>query len=616
MDTKSKSSKKWLGNLLCIFVVLAMAAGTIICYPRLRMGAEERMNFYRDRAEAETSANPGEDQPIEAETETDTESDVQLEVYYENPYGETKDFVYKNSYDEWIYVSWRTVLEEAGLPFLVGGVALILALAALLLPLVPSLGVGTGIFGKMPLELNIFLALSPLYTYYAMLGILSDFFFYADGSYMLGLVNGEISYLVQFGLWTLLYSFWFVAVLSFRAVVTLGPKRYFLERIWTVQLVLWFWNTIIGTLAKAVRWIYRKIKGFFRLCVVTLEDIDLTSTSDRTLFKVLGLNLVIVLVCCILGNFGVMALIVYTVILFFVLKKYTNVIKRKYQILLESTRRLAAGDLETVITEDAGIFEPLKQELNKVQAGFQKAVEEELKSQNMKSELITNVSHDLKTPLTAIITYVNLLKDESISEEERKKYIDILDRKSLRLKQLIEDLFEVSKANSGNIKIEKKMLNLTELVRQAAFELEDRLKEAQIDCRVSVPEQEIHLELDGEKTYRCLENLLTNVCKYALPGTRAYLNLYDKGDQAEIVLKNISRDELTMDVEELTERFMRGDKSRNTEGSGLGLAIVKSFVELQGGSFHIEADGDLFKAKMSFQKTENGTAGAAEVSGM
>lgn len=226
MDTKSKNSKKWLGNLLCILVVVVLAAGTIICYPRLRMGAEERMNVYRDRAEAETSANLGEDQPIEAETETDTESDVQLEVYYENPYVETKDFVYKNSYDEWIYVSWRTVLAESGLPILVGCVTVLLALAALLLPLIPSLGVGTGIFGKMPLELNIFLALSPLYTYYAMLGILSDFFFYSDEFYMLE----QFSYLIQFGLWTLLYSFWFVAVLSFRAVVTLGPKRYFLER--------------------------------------------------------------------------------------------------------------------------------------------------------------------------------------------------------------------------------------------------------------------------------------------------------------------------------------------------------------------------------------------------
>ena len=279
-------------------------------------------------------------------------------------------------------------------------------------------------------------------------------------------------------------------------------------------------------------------------------------------------------------------------------------VNANYQILLQSTRKLAEGDLEAVITENVGIFEPLKLELTRVQVGFQKAVEEDRKSQNMKSELITNVSHDLKTPLTAIITYINLLKDEKITEEERRKYIDILDRKSIRLKQLIEDLFEISKANSGNIKVEKKLLNLTELVRQAAFELEDRLKEAQIDCRVSVPKEEIMLELDGEKTYRCLENLLINVSKYALPGTRAYLNLYDRGDQVEIILKNISRDELTMDVEELTERFMRGDKSRNTEGSGLGLAIVKSFVELQGGSFHIEADGDLFKAKMSFPKEE------------
>ena len=206
-----------------------------------------------------------------------------------------------------------------------------------------------------------------------------------------------------------------------------------------------------------------------------------------------------------------------------------------------------------------------------------------------------------KIRLLGLLKWAGLLP---LTEEERKKYIDILDRKSIRLKQLIEDLFEISKANSGNIKVEKKLLNLTELVRQAAFELEDRLKEAQIDCRLSVPEEEIKLELDGEKTYRCLENLLINVSKYALPGTRAYLNLYDRGDQVEIILKNISRDELTMDVEELTERFMRGDKSRNTEGSGLGLAIVKSFVELQGGSFHIEADGDLFKAKMSFPKEE------------
>ena len=574
LDTKSKNNNKWLGNLLCVLLILVMAAGTLFCYPGIRQAAMKRMDDYRATSGI-----------------TDGQKD-------------TDDLVYTDEYGEWNYISYRTVLHEVGLPLLVVVVTVILGLAALLLPLIPSLEIGKGIFSRIPLEINFFLALSPIWTYLAMLDILSDFLFSGNSSNMLGNISYQISWLIQFGIWSLLYSFWFVAVLSFRSLVTLGPKRYFLERIWTVQFFRWFWRNTSGTVTRLGKWVYRKIRGFFRLCVVTLEDIDLTDPSDRMIFKILGLNAIILFVCFILGQFGIMALLLYTVVLFFLLKKYSRVVKANYQILLQSTRKLAEGDLEAVITENVGIFEPLKLELNRVQAGFQKAVEEDRKSQNMKSELITNVSHDLKTPLTAIITYINLLKDEKITEEERRKYIDILDRKSIRLKQLIEDLFEISKANSGNIKVEKKLLNLTELVRQAAFELEDRLKEAQIDCRVSVPKEEIMLELDGEKTYRCLENLLINVSKYALPGTRAYLNLYDRGDQVEIILKNISRDELTMDVEELTERFMRGDKSRNTEGSGLGLAIVKSFVELQGGSFHIEADGDLFKAKMSFPKEE------------
>lgn len=574
LDTKSKNNNKWLGNLLCVLLILVMAAGTLFCYPGIRQAAMKRMDDYRATAGI-----------------TDGQKD-------------TDDLVYTDEYGEWNYISYRTVLQEVGLPLLVIVVTVILGLAALLLPLIPSLEIGKGIFSRIPLEINFFLALSPIWTYLAMLDILSDFLFSGNSSNMLGNISYQISWLIQFGIWSLLYSFWFVAVLSFRSLVTLGPKRYFLERIWTVRFFRWFWKNTSGTVIRLGKWVYRKIRGFFRLCVVTLEDIDLTDPSDRMIFKILGLNAIILFVCFSLGQFGIMALLLYTVVLFFLLKRYSRVIKANYQILLQSTRKLAEGDLEAVITENVGIFEPLKLELNRVQAGFQKAVEEDRKSQNMKSELITNVSHDLKTPLTAIITYINLLKDEKITEEERRKYIDILDRKSIRLKQLTEDLFEISKANSGNIKVEKKLLNLTELVRQAAFELEDRLKEAQIDCRVSVSKEEIMLELDGEKTYRCLENLLINVSKYALPGTRAYLNLYDRGDQVEIILKNISRDELTMDVEELTERFMRGDKSRNTEGSGLGLAIVKSFVELQGGSFHIEADGDLFKAKMSFPKEE------------
>lgn len=489
-------------------------------------------------------------------------------------------------------------MQCAGLNELVLMFGIILAVAALLLPCAKGLGIGRGFFGKMPLEIECFLICIPFYSLPVMNEIAASLIFSNSESYLFRDVSSLMPYLIHIGLWAGIYVIWFTAVLSARALFTLGLKRYLLERIWSVRLIGWIWRKC----SRTARWFGRKVKGFLRMCIVTLDDIDLTAPSDRMICKILGLNFIIVFLCCVLWYFGVAALILYTVILFFILKKYMRDVKEKYGILLRSTRRMAQGDLQAEITEDTGIFEPLKVELNKVQTGFRKAVEEEMKSQSMKTELITNVSHDLRTPLTAIITYVNLLKNEGISEEERREYVNILDRKSLRLKQLIEDLFEVSKAASGNIKVEKKNLNLTELVKQAAFEMEDRLTEAEIECRIGVPEKDVFFVLDGEKTYRCLENLLINVTKYAMPRTRAYLNLYNQEDSVEIVLKNVSAEELSMDVEELTERFIRGDKSRNKEGSGLGLAIVKSFVELQGGEFHVEADGDLFKARIKFSK--------------
>jgi len=201
---------------------------------------------------------------------------------------------------------------------------------------------------------------------------------------------------------------------------------------------------------------------------------------------------------------------------------------------------------------------------------------------------------------------VNLLKEEGTTEEERKSYIEILDRKSLRLKKLIEDLFEISKAASGNIQIRRQQIDLAEMVKQAVLEQEDRLAEAQIDYRVSVPENRVLIFLDGEKTYRILENLIVNVSKYALAGTRAWITLRETVDDVEIEVKNTSAQELAEDCSYLTERFVRGDTSRNTEGSGLGLAIVKSFTELQGGSFRIETDGDLFKTIVRLKKETEG----------
>ena len=240
---------------------------------------------------------------------------------------------------------------------------------------------------------------------------------------------------------------------------------------------------------------------------------------------------------------------------------------------------------------------------------FEKAVEEEVKSQRMKTELITNVSHDLKTPLTAIITYVNLLKQPQLTKEEREAYIQILDQKSMRLKALIEDLFEVSKANSGSIALNLVEVDVVSLMKQVRLELDDRMRTSGIDFRFQLPDRKIKLLLDSEKTYRVFENLLINIVKYGMPGTRAYIEITEREEEGQektgevrVAMKNISAAELSDDGRDLTDRFVRGDQSRNTEGSGLGLAIARSFVELQGGRFELETEADLFKVTLMWKK--------------
>ncbi len=296
------------------------------------------------------------------------------------------------------------------------------------------------------------------------------------------------------------------------------------------------------------------------------------------------------------------ASIIYTIVLFILLRKYIDNIKKKFQILLDATNKIANGNLDVKIDEDLGLFNPFKEQIEKIQNGFKKAVNEEVKSQSMKTELISNVSHDLKTPLTSIITYIDLLKSENITEEQRKSYIDTLDKKSQRLKFLIEDLFEVSKATSGNIVLNLINVDIIELMRQTEIELEDKIKSANLIIRNNFPGNKIMLELDSQKTYRIFENLLSNVVKYAMESSRVYIDILDNIDTVKITIKNISNEEINFEPFDIVERFQRRDKSRNTDGSGLGLAIAKSFVEVQGGTFNIEVDGDLFKVVITFKK--------------
>lgn len=253
-----------------------------------------------------------------------------------------------------------------------------------------------------------------------------------------------------------------------------------------------------------------------------------------------------------------------------------------------------------VLSPPKSFLGPITDELMKIDNNYKEAIQQELKSQRMKTELISNVSHDLKTPLTSIINYIDLLKKDNLTEEEAQEYINILDQKSQRLKVLIEDLFEASKTASGNLDLMKEKLELVSLLKQTLSELEEKIEVSTLQFKLHMPEEKVYCLLDGRRTYRIFENLINNILKYSAPHSRVYINCELEKDIVSVIFRNTSAHEMTFTKEEIIERFKRGDKSRHTEGSGLGLAIAKNLIELQGGTFEIVIDGDLFKAIVTF----------------
>ena len=384
-------------------------------------------------------------------------------------------------------------------------------------------------------------------------------------------------------MWALGITFIYWFVVSLDSIFTMGLTRWLKER------------TIIGWLLMGGKNAVEKTCGL-------VGSVDFRDKQTKLLLKIVGINFVLLTVISCFWFFGIFGLMIYSVVLFFLLRRIYDGMQEKYEILLQATGKMADGNLEVEINEDLGVFEPLKGEITKIRNGFKKAVEEEVKSQSMKTELITNVSHDLKTPLTAIITYVNLLKKEGITEEERRNYIRILDQKSMRLKSLIEDLFELSKANSNNVTLHLVEVDIVSLMKQVRLELEDKIGRSQVEFRWNMPDDKAVLILDSEKTYRVFENLLVNIVKYALPGTRAYVEITDDGETVMVSMKNISATEISLEGRDITDRFVRGDESRNTEGSGLGLAIARSFVELQKGTMEVGIEADLFKVKIEWDR--------------
>ena len=284
-------------------------------------------------------------------------------------------------------------------------------------------------------------------------------------------------------------------------------------------------------------------------------------------------------------------------------------ILKQLLILKDGAERIAGGDMDFQIDTE-GMPSEMKahgETLNSISSGLSKAVEQRMKSERMKTELITNVSHDIKTPLTSIINYVDLLQKEIRGENRGQtveEYLGVLSRQSSRLKRLIENLVEASKASTGNIAVNLQRLDICEFMQQVTAEYMDRLAECQLRPVVSLPEGELYVMADGRLLWRVFDNLLNNICKYALAGTRVYIDVHRQENEVQIVFKNISRECLNIDADELMERFVRGDSSRNTEGSGLGLSIAQSLTQSQKGTFQLFVDGDLFKAVVCFRAAE------------
>lgn len=274
--------------------------------------------------------------------------------------------------------------------------------------------------------------------------------------------------------------------------------------------------------------------------------------------------------------------------------------------LQEGSRRIADGDLSHQIELKNMFWEFRKHgsNLNSISEGMSLAVEERMKSERFKTELITNVSHDIKTPLTSIINYVDLLEKEELQNENAEEYLEVLDRQSARLKKLIEDLMEASKASTGSLPVQFEKLEAGVFLVQTVGEFEEKMSECSLELIMTHPGEEAYIMADGRHFWRVIDNLMNNICKYAQPGTRVYVNMEVKDQQVVLIFRNTSKYPLNISSEELMERFVRGDSSRNTEGSGLGLSIARSLMELMKGTFELHVDGDLFKVVIGFAQID------------
>lgn len=370
-------------------------------------------------------------------------------------------------------------------------------------------------------------------------------------------------------------------------------KKSFVRAMLTVKLILWLWKQC-KAFVKRIKRIVAKAKDTLQMKLVRLPQ-------KAWLFVALyvGVNAVLALILSASGSwsFTLLCIVAVNLTALVLIWKYVRALDEIIVAAEQSKSGETPKELDTH-TMPAPL-KALAQNLNYTQEEMQKAVQEAVKGERMKTELITNVSHDLKTPLTSIISYVDLLKKCDILDTDAQKYITVLDEKSIRLKRLIEDLVEASKASSGAVTLNKMQVNLYELAVQAVGEMEDGFTERNLQIMLNEPTEAPVVLADSQKTWRIMDNLLSNARKYSLAGSRVYVDVIKSDDNGVFTIKNVSGEALNIDPDELTQRFVRGDASRSLEGSGLGLSIAKDLCRLQGGELKLEIDGDLFKATVS-----------------
>ena len=366
----------------------------------------------------------------------------------------------------------------------------------------------------------------------------------------------------------------------------------------------WWRHSLCGRLLKLGWRIFKKVWGyiakfFLRIGGYIRDVFALLPVIWKWIAAGGALGFVLILICASTTShwYSVFPMFVWCLV-FAALVIYCGY---SYGVIYKGIQRMKRGDLNEKIKTDwlFGSFKTIAEDLNALTDVVSVAAEKQLKAERMKTELITNVSHDIKTPLTSVINYVDLLQQPH-TEEEGTQYLEVLSRQSAQLKKLVEDLMDMSKASSGNMTVTIEEVDAVETVNQALGEFADKLEAAKLIPVVRTPDNQLHMKADGKLTWRVLSNLLSNVVKYALPGTRVYIDLLRLDKSVVLSVKNISREELNISAEELTERFVRGDASRNTEGSGLGLNIAQSLMQLQRGSLELTVDGDLFKVTLTF----------------